>query len=236
MDAKHTLTMKRIILLTFIFVSGLSTQAQVRFGVKAGYNHTSVKMDVGFYLQGLNYSAVPGIHAGLLMDAAIGEHFSIQPALLYSSRGFNSDGYVPGPADGPVDAHIETRYHYMELPLNFLFKYPLGPGKVFAGVGPVISYGIKGRVNGAYMDYAAPEEKVFFLDKQRDFDAAIKHKQYLRPFNAAAGFILGYELHAGVLISGSYHLGLTDVEPHPWLSQKSRIWGVSVGYLFGGMD
>lgn len=226
--------MKRILLLTFISAIAMATRAQIRFGIKTGYNHTGVKMETGYYQQGLSYSSVNGIHAGVVMDAAIGEYFSLQPALLYSSRGFNADGYVPGPADGPLDAHIKTRYHYVDLPLNFLFKYPLGAGKLFAGVGPVVSYGIKGRVNGTYVNYTAPEEKVIFLDKQRDYDAAIKHKQYLRPFNAAAGFTLGYELHAGVMISGSYHLGLTDVEPHPWLSQKSRIWGVSVGYLFGG--
>lgn len=138
-----------------------------------------------------------------------------------------------------MDAHIATRYHYLQLPLHFLGKYPLGPGRLFAGAGPVLAYGISGRVKSSYVDHWAgygtgtETEKVYFLDKEKDYEAALARKQYIRPFDAGAGFTAGYEFQFGLIIGAGYTLGWTDVDPNPHISQKSKSWSVSVGYMLG---
>ncbi|MRG43925.1 outer membrane beta-barrel protein [Chitinophaga sp. SYP-B3965] len=228
--------MKKMFVLAVFLLNVFAANAQVRFGLKAGYDLTGVKIKTDdyytYFLRSLNYSKVSGFHAGVIADVAWGEHFSFQPGLLYTLRGYDAAGVVPGPADGPTDASIKTRYHYLELPANFLYKYSLGPGKLFAGAGPFLSYGISGRVKAEYEAYDSPERTVVFLDKQGDYNTAITNRQYLRPFNAGVSFTLGYEFNTGILISGNYNLGMTDVEPESNLSQKSRSWGISIGYLF----
>jgi hypothetical protein len=228
--------MKNIFVLAALMLNVFAANAQVRFGLKAGYNLTGVKIETdpyyAYHTRGLNYSKVSGFHAGIMVDVAWGEHFSLQPGLLYTLRGFDAGGQVPGPLDGPVDITQKFRYHYLELPVNFLYKYSFGPGKLFAGAGPFLSYGIRGRMNEEYDGYPSPEKTMVFLDKQWSYDAFLANKQYLRPFNAGAVFTVGYEFNAGILISGNYNLGLTDIEPQSRLSQKSRSWGISIGYLF----
>ena len=224
--------MKKMLLLLTFLLGVFAVNAQVRFGLKAGYNLTEVKMKTdAYYLRGLDYNKVSGYHAGVMMDVALGEHFALQPGLLYTLRGFDAGGRVPGPLDGPVDVSIKARYHYLELPVNFLYKYSLGPGKFFAGAGPFLAYAVSGRMKRSYDKYTYPEEIVVLLDKQRVFNGIDEPRQYLRPFNAGVGFTLGYEFNAGILISGNYNLGLTDVEPQSGLSQKSRSLGISIGYL-----
>lgn len=219
-------------LLAFLLIV-FAASAQVRFGLKAGYNLTGVKMKTDAYqLRGIDYRNISGFHAGVMADVALGEHFSLQPALLYTLQGFDAGGRVPGPLDGPVDVSIKAHYHYLELPVNFLYKYSFGTGKLFAGAGPFFSYGVRGRVNRKYDAYTYPEATVVFLDKQREYNGIDEPRQYLRPFNAGAGFTLGYEFNAGILISANYNMGLTDAEPQSILSQKSNNWGISIGYLF----
>lgn len=189
--------------------------------------------------RGLSFNAVSGFQAGILADIPFGDYFAIQPGFRYLQRGFDAKGIVPGPSDGPIEANIATRYHYLQLPLHFLGKYPLGPGRLFAGGGPVLSYGVSGRVKSTFVDHWAgygtgtETEKVYFLDKERDYEAALARKQYIRPFDAGVGFTAGYEFHFGLMIGAGYTLGLTDVDPNPQISQKSKSWNVSVGYLFG---
>lgn len=234
--------MKRTLLSTIAVLSLLCSHAQVRFGLKAGYNHTDAEIETAahaYWLKGLGYSAMPGYHAGLVADFAFGEYFSVQPGLLYKLRGFYAKGTVPGPADGPVDANISYWYNYLELPLNFLGRYPLGPGKLFAGIGPSFSYGISGRIKSVMFDYwsnygnGERREMVIFLDEEPSYEAVIAQKRYTRPFDIAAGATLGYEFNFGLLVSAGYQLGLTDADPDPIVSQKSRSWAFSIGYLFG---
>lgn len=230
--------MKQLFILSFLTTCSLAAIAQARIGITAGYARSNVSMEAATYsTKGLSFSATAGLQAGILADIPFGEYFSIQPGLRYLQRGFDAKGVVPGPSDGPIDANIATRYHYLQLPLHFTGKFPVGPGRIFAGAGPILAYGISGRVKSSYVDHwagYAPEssmEKVYFLDKERDYEAAVTRKQYIRPFDAGAGFTAGYEFQFGLMIGAGYTLGLTDVDPHPHISQKSKSWSVSVGYL-----
>lgn len=225
--------MKKSVILAAAMLGVFAAHGQVRFGIVAGYNHShaDIKADV-YYMKDLSYSGVSGFRAGLITDVPLGPNFSLQPGLQYAGRGYKAGGVVPGPADGPVNVTLTAHYHYLELPVNFLYNLPLGPGKLVAGIGPFLAYGISGRLSTNYAGYFGPEEKVIFLEKQRDYEAIVARKQYLRPFNAGAGITLGYTFDAGILVAGNYNMGLTDVEPNPAISHKSRSWSISVGYLF----
>jgi len=63
---------------------------------------------------------------------------------------------------------------------------------------------------------------------KKDIDANIA---YVKPFDAGANFIAGYELKMGLLFSVNYSLGLTNTSPYESETEKNHYLGISVGYL-----
>lgn len=225
--------MKKIFTLAIASLALLSTNAQTRLGLKAGYSFTDVNPGAKKgYSFGLEHSGISTFHAGIVADIALGKHFALQPGVLYAPRGFDQDGYIPGPADGPEEMDAKVRYHYLEMPVNFLYKHTWGPGRLFVGAGPFLAYGIKGSVDATHMKTYHLKETVVFMNKPRSYQSIMAQKRYLKPFNAGAGLMLGYECFSGMTLSANYNIGLTNLEPEGYISQRSRALYVSVGYFF----
>ncbi len=125
--------MKKLILASAIALFGVMN-AQT-FGVKAGMNISSVtendtKSKVGFY-------------AGVLMNAPIATNFSIQPELLYNSKGFKVNGGGFGDATVNLD--------YISVPV--MIQYNVLP-QLYLEAGPEFSFLIsaKAKMGGATDD------------------------------------------------------------------------------------
>ncbi|HEY8920371.1 MAG TPA: porin family protein [Chitinophaga sp.] len=220
---------KHLLLLTTALSCGLFSYAQVSFGVKAGFSMAGMshKYDNEFIKP--NTKTVPAFHAGVIADIALSENFSLQPGLFYSAKGAKMDAIIPGIADGPVKVKSTIHLSYLELPVNFLYKHELGPGKIFAGAGPYLAYGISGKIK---TDYDADS----FVDS--DLDVKFKNQRgdsanvaYVKPFDAGANFIAGYEFKMGLVFSVNYSLGLTNTSPYEGETEKNHYLGISVGYL-----
>ncbi|KIA90766.1 porin family protein [Kaistella jeonii] len=124
--------MKKVFLVGAIALFG-AMNAQT-FGLKAGMNVSNLsnstdaaKSKVGFY-------------AGVLMNAPIAEKFSIQPEVLYSSKGAQSDG-------GDVKLNLD----YISVPV--MFQYNATPS-LYLEAGPEFGFIIsaKLKVGGGTMD------------------------------------------------------------------------------------
>ncbi|MCX6274069.1 MAG: porin family protein [Bacteroidetes bacterium] len=79
--------MKKIVLIAFIACVLLvkSGSAQLLFGPQAGLSYATLTGT------DLSLSPKPEWHAGLLFDIGLGKHFSLQPSLMYSKRGYKYD-------------------------------------------------------------------------------------------------------------------------------------------------
>jgi hypothetical protein len=79
--------MKKCLLATFFLAAGFISQAQIKFGAKAGANFANVsgsdaegnKMKVDF-------------NAGGLVNISLGKSFGLQPEVVYSGQGYKADG------------------------------------------------------------------------------------------------------------------------------------------------
>jgi len=80
--------MKRIILVLLIFSTGVVSAQKFKYGVKAGLNISSLRAD---YLDETNAKSKTGFHSGVFVEYTFSENFSIQPELLYSTQGGDSD-------------------------------------------------------------------------------------------------------------------------------------------------
>lgn len=119
----------------FLLISstaGTSVIAQVRYGVKAGLNSSSI----GWFSSG--YGLKVGYQFGLTTDIGLSNRFSIQPALLISSKGvvYKSENQNPS---------TYLTLNYLEVPILALYKHQLKNGsKLFVGLGPYMGIGISG--------------------------------------------------------------------------------------------
>ncbi|CAM1345362.1 porin family protein [Tenacibaculum amylolyticum] len=97
--------MKKVLLTVLFAVSLFSVNAQsVKFGVKAGLNFATVNGDD----VGTNVDPRTGFHAGGVAELKLTDKFSIQPELLFSQLGSQSEGN-------------KVRLNYLSLPVMAKF-------------------------------------------------------------------------------------------------------------------
>ncbi len=80
-----------------------------------------------------NYAYKAGYHLGAWVDISFSDHFSFQPEIMYTQRGYS--GSLIGAEIHPEDRYLVT-YNYVDVPL--LMKFKTGFGLNFL-VGPTAS-------------------------------------------------------------------------------------------------
>jgi hypothetical protein len=125
------------LLLGFLLVVS-EVGAQVRFGAKAGINVSSIALPLN------GYGPKIGGQLGLMADMRLSARFSIQPALLFSSKGVTYK-FDQRDLSGLYIRTIHTKQslNYLEFPVLALYKLPLKKGaKLYAGLGPYVGAGL----------------------------------------------------------------------------------------------
>ncbi len=118
----------RKIFIVFIIALGLSvskSSAQFLFGPQFGFNYATLTGT-----SDIKANAKPEWHAGILFDLGLGKHFSLQPSLLYSRRGYKYEysTYVttipaPDTITTYTTANVDAALGYLDIPvlLNIYF-------------------------------------------------------------------------------------------------------------------
>ena len=120
----------RKLLLLLIFVPFLYAEANAQevlhLGIKGGVNFTNLSSE---YFAGHNMKT--GYHLGLLAEVDLGSRFSVQPELLYSTRGADAELLTLG--GSPITDEISLDYIQVPVLANFeLFpRFSLQAGPSF---------------------------------------------------------------------------------------------------------
>src|SRR6476620_9151842 len=144
--------MRKIYLLAVIFLilGAAKVNAQLKYGINAGLNHSTLKGDAAGSLEKIvdlsNGYITPqgrnGFYAGGFVEMPLGEKISIQPGVYYSQKGYTLKGSIAGDKFDflGVSAKAQLQSHYIDIPL--LVKAEVAKGlQVYAG--PQISYLVK---------------------------------------------------------------------------------------------
>lgn len=120
--------MKKTLVILLIAIVGLTnyTQAQVTFGVKAGLNLADVNGKSEGESIGDESNIKVGFHLGVTADFSLGENVFVQPALLFSTKGFTSEVDFLG-----TTVKTTASVNYLEVPINIGYKF--GDFHVYAG-------------------------------------------------------------------------------------------------------
>lgn len=191
------------------------TADQTTFGLRAGVNFQNINgKDQGG--NELNFSITTGYHAGVNAEIPIGSGFHLQPGVLYSLKGAGI------PMNGGENQKVKL--HYLEVPVNFVYKPILGTGNLVLGFGPYAAFGIGGNVNGREID---------FTEKFTSSSAP----QYKR-FDAGGNLFAGYEFANNFSFQLNTQLGMVNIRPEDEQNTgdkskwKNTGFGLSLGYRF----
>lgn len=200
--------MKKILFSCLLALIIVFPAAAQQLGLEGGINFAKIST----HGSGINFNstALTSFHAGLVLDASLGDGFYLQPRLLLSGEG--------GKYADEVDK-AEFKPYYLKLPVDLIYKVKMEGGELFGGLGPYAALGLFGNYveNGhkTKLNYGnSPDDDL----KRTDF---------------GADFIIGYELNNGVFLDAGYSLGFSDIAPANNTNYKTKnmLFGISVGYF-----
>lgn len=163
-----------------------------------------------------------GFSAGVNVAIPLGSGFYVQPGIDFTQKGTETEN------------DIKTTLHYIDIPVNFVYKPILGTGNLVLGFGPYVGFGVGGKVknaNGTTTD-------VTFKD---EYDAALPATTtQLRRSEAGANLLAGYEFANRLSLNLKAQLGLKDIDPdvpdtgsgNNQTRFRNTGFGLSLGYRF----
>ena len=228
---------KRIGLIAAIVLVTIFSQAQqnksrvggTSFGVRAGVNFQNIngKDENGDKLEN---DILTGFNIGINAEIPVGIDFYFQPGLLYTIKGAKSEDVILGQT-----INGKVKISYVELPLNFLYKPMLGKGHLLLGFGPYVALGLSGKVTYEGGGSSLTSD-IKFKNKVMNTDS--DDVVYIRPLEAGANLLAGYEFGNRVSFQLNTQLGLTKINPEyegatdDKTSAKNTGFGFSLGFRF----
>lgn len=171
-------------ILTLLFLSGAvvsSTAQDRRMGIKGGLNLSNLYVD-----DVDDENARVGFHVGVYGQIISTETFAIQPELLYTTKGSESEW------NGLIDQTVKFNLNYLELPVLAVFK--LGESAEIH-IGPYFSYLLGANID-TEGDLGGTNEELD-RDNFKPFD-----------FGLSGGFGLNF---GAVQIGARYNYGLSEI-------------------------
>ncbi|NEU10507.1 PorT family protein [Flavihumibacter sp. R14] len=195
----------------------LSAQEKARFGLKTGFNVAWQSREQKRFI------ARPAIsmHFTGFTEVQLSDKIFMQPGLSLQGKGYNHDG----------NRSTRGAKHmlYMEIPVNFLYKFKLPFGDMIAGGGPYAGIGLWDK------------EKVGSESPFSDIwgSTGYKNKDY------GLNLSLGTQLNSRFILTLQQGIGLANVAPETYIvpgpadgpevvdgKMRNMVSSVSLGYRF----
>ncbi len=221
--------MKNKIFLTLLcaIAPGL-VKAQLAIAPEIGISSCSMKVMPPTPYRLSSSGSLTGGKIGAIGDIGLSEHLYFQSGLFFSIKG-DTKSLAYSVNDSVQNIDQKTQIHYLELPVNVLFKTSTqGLGRIFFGLGASIDYTIGGR--NTIHNYG-------HIGSLSSFDTTtnttIQGGRDISKIDVGLNFIAGYEFRWGLFLRLYYSYGFTDIATFLDESDKNRSYGFSAGYFLG---
>lgn len=213
--------------LLFSMIAMAQEEPTVTFGVKAGSSVANLRGQAVSSLQNLldfsngaiTTSSRTGFFAGGYVNLPLSSHFSIEPALYYSQKGYilTGDLNIKGADFLGINAKAALNTSYIDLPL--LAKANFSGFQVFAG--PQVSYltGAALRTTAGVLGFNVLNTKMDATSQFNRWDAGI-----------TGG--VGYQFTNGLNLSAAYDHGLVRTDNGNSFNAYNRAFKIGIGYSF----
>jgi hypothetical protein len=221
--------MKKYLTLTAIGILLLAgANAQVRFGIRAGANFSKWVGDDLQVIEDLlektggyvTTKGKTGFHAGAYVHIPISEHFSFEPGLLYSKKGYSIKGDVQVEALKllALNAGLQVQSHYIDLPLHVVAKVA-GGLNIYGG--PQVSFLTRSTLNA----------KLGILGISI-FNRGFGITERFNRVDLGLSGGIGYAFDNGLNFRAGYEYGLSKLDKNDNYDAYNRVVKVSMGYTF----
>jgi len=194
--------MKKVILVFAVLLSAVAVDAQVSFGIKAGFNNSTLGGD-GADLSGKKSNT--GFNFGVMAAIPISTNFVFQPEIMYSAN----EGMEFRPT-----TTSETNYNlnYVNIPLMLKYK----SSGFYGEAGPYFGFLTSGKVK------TITSTTTTETDIKDSFDGT--------DMGVALG--TGYVMKSGLGLGVRYNMGLQNIYDATSPEFKNRFWQVNLIYMF----
>jgi hypothetical protein len=222
--------LKRFIIAVFI-ISLASVSFAQTFGVKAGLNLSNMLMKDDNTTFSTDFMMNPGFHVGGTVEFPIGGIFSIEPGLMFSTKGYKDEYKEDIHQIGITEYKTTLNLYYIDVPVYAKATFDVGDNvKLYGGLGPYLGVGLWGKMNNEVtfdgITDTSNEDVKWGTDAENDH-----FKRVDFGLNAGAGVAF-----YSILIEVSYGYGLINICPYTdnGFKTNNRVLGISAGYKFGG--
>lgn len=229
--------MKKLIAVLLLLCVVMVSNAQFRYGIKAGANYSDLSVSSSKSTASLikEVNAITTWRAGFMVEYKLSD-FSFQSELIYSVEGGNllnpiqGSGSLSHPMSAPLNdlvpgTTVGFRSQNVQIPLNLQYGRDFGDFHLYALAGPYLSYMVSGTING----------ETSLWDKVQD-------KWGFNKLDLGFGFGVGAELKH-LQLTLRYDLGGTEVGKkattshvttniNPFFDMKENNLSLSMGYFF----
>lgn len=230
----------KLAFLTFLFfllfTTSNLTHAQTKVGIKAGVNFSNVIVE-NENGNKENTQSIPGMLLGFTVDIPVTGDFYIQPAILYSRKGFEQKtGGFYGSA-----TNFKVKAEYIEVPIIMLYKPRVGTGRLLVGAGPYIGYGSSGNwrsdTHVVIGDIVIGDKGDVIFRNDAVNGGNLESYTYGRPLDYGANFLAGYEFFGQLSVQFNAQVGLANLVPEfSGIDGRGKLnnkgFGISLGYKF----
>ena len=218
---------KKILLSLSLFFSIASFAQHLTYGAAAGVQISSMRGDaVKNMEQLLNFTngivstkSVTGFYAGGYTNIPVGNNFSVEPALYYSTKGYELSGTYTVKGIDILSANATARLNANYIDMPVLLKASFNGLQIFAG--PQISY-----LTNASLKTSAGIAGFNLLNSNMDVS-----KQFNRwDVGVTAG--LAYQFTNGIRITAAYDRGLSKVNAGQNIKSYNQGFKIGAGISF----
>lgn len=199
-----------------IIVTPLQTYAEfTTFGIKAGYSRTGVSGNIHYPdAYKLEHHYRNGYSLGLFMQYNISAKLFLQPELLYSKRGCDTD-YILWESIIAMPSKYHHIFEYFDFPVLLKYRLPENSSAFEPNIflGPCLSYFLSYKIEG----YNGPGEDINAFEED--------HLLHRWEFSAIAGAGFDYRSFTFEL---RYQHAFTELREY--LDAKNRTFSLMVGH------
>ena len=234
---------KFYLVIGLITVFSLNTQAQVKFGVKAGLNFKNVGVDYKDSEDEIDTDMNIGYHIGGTVEYTFNEKMSLQSGLIWSSKGFKTEEKIDMSSYGivgTIENKINMIINYIEVPIHLAYK--LNDFQIYAG--PYFAFGVSGKVKtewnsnieGSVESGDSEIKFVTIYGEVKSDDEFDRDESPINAFDYGLNIGIGYQL-GSVLLNVGYSHGLGNMIPKYEDSNSSdykmyhRVFSLSATYI-----
>lgn len=174
--------MKQKLTWIFVFSILITTANAQKIGIKAGLSLANAQYE---YTQtSISTSNLTGVLAGIIVEAPISNVIYFNSGILFSQKGTKLS---------LLGVEIKFPVNYLEMPINFAYKYDLGTSKLFVQTGPYLGVGLSAKMKSGgqeeTLEFGSGTDQMNRIDLGFNFGAGLEIKKVQLGINYGLGLI-----------------------------------------------